>query len=355
MRPKIIIYWLLRVIGVFALGRLLTRRQLRILCYHGGSIGDQSRFNPKLFYPDNVFVSRLTWLRKKNFLPVSLSSAVSAISAGAEFSPKSVVLTVDDGWFSSKKAIIDPAIAAGFPITLYVATEVLSLQIPVIDVTVRYILWSAGKPVVDVAGLSGIPDGRYSLADHRDLMLLENAAVAWCKALSRNFPENVAIFLERFSAAMGVPVIQLDMKSRRFHYLTNDELLDLSRAGCAVELHGHTHKYFHGRPDLVAHDIRQCREILIKTGLAAPNHYCYPSGEYDGMAAETLARLGVISATTCTPGLTSGGNGSSPYYLPRFLDGGNVSMIEFEAEMSGIGGVIRSIAAAFPISLRTRR
>jgi len=51
--------------------------------------------------------------------------------------------------------------------------------------------------------------------------------------------------------------------------------------------------------------------------------------------------LEIDSATTCIPGLIESTQGNRKYYLPRFLDGENVHMLEFEAEMSGFSYVLR--------------
>ena len=82
----------------------------------------------------------------------------------------------------------------------------------------------------------------------------------------------------------------------------------------------------------------------MAAGLPVPRHYCYPSGAYDGGAAATLCAVGVHTATTCLPGLVRADDADGRFFLPRFLDGGNVEMIEFEAEMSGVLEFARMLA-----------
>jgi hypothetical protein len=47
----------------------------------------------------------------------------------------------------------------------------------------------------------------------------------------------------------------------------------------------------------------------------------------------------VISATTCDTGLNH--SDAPPLTLDRFLDGNNISWIEFKAEMSGFSDLLR--------------
>ena len=46
---KVTVLHVCRWLGFFALARRLTRDRLRILCYHGFELQDESSFRPKLF------------------------------------------------------------------------------------------------------------------------------------------------------------------------------------------------------------------------------------------------------------------------------------------------------------------
>jgi hypothetical protein len=56
-----------------------------------------------------------------------------------------------------------------------------------------------------------------------------------------------------------------------------------------------------------------------------------------------MQQTDVTTATTCVPGLVDLSSAKQRYYLPRFLDGGSIAMIEFEAEMSGVLAMIRKL------------
>jgi peptidoglycan/xylan/chitin deacetylase (PgdA/CDA1 family) len=137
--------------------------------------------------------------------------------------------------------------------------------------------------------------------------------------------------------------------------MTRDERRAAAANGCSIELHGHVHDYFQGRPEANRANIELCREKIIAAGLPRPAHYCYPSGSFDDQAPFVMRAAGVASATTCLPGLVrqGGGGADASYLLPRFLDGGDVSMIEFEAEMSGVTDLLRRLVPR-PITERRK-
>jgi hypothetical protein len=51
--------------------------------------------------------------------------------------------------------------------------------------------------------------------------------------------------------------------------------------------------------------------------------------------------MGIRSAVTCIPGLND--SKTHPYELRRFLDGENITNLEFEAEMSGFLDLCRRL------------
>jgi hypothetical protein len=74
-------------------------------------------------------------------------------------------------------------------------------------------------------------------------------------------------------------------------------------------------------------------------------HFCYPSGLWSEKHWPWLQESGVQTAVTCEPGLN---NFATPRYaLRRFLDGEDISQIEFEAEIFGFAEVLRSVRALF--------
>jgi len=340
MSLKLNVLRLARTLGVFALFRRLTRRRGRILCYHGGALGDEHRYNGKLFGQSDMLRQRLEWLRAKGFVPASLDQ-VATLDAAASGIP--VAITLDDGWYSSQACLLPLLADYGHEPVLYLHTEVCETDAPVAGVALRYLVWKTALLDAALSGFGAPLDGHYMLERAEERARLVANADRWFGAQARD-ADTVTAALERFGSALGIAPDTLDLASRRFSYMRPHELRAAAERGCRIELHGQAHQYYKGEPERNRANIDACRQYILAAGLPQPHHYCYPSGAYDAGAATTLAALDVRTATTCVPGLTRRAGADERYFLPRFLDGGNVEMIEFEAEMSGVLEFARVLA-----------
>lgn len=345
MNAKIIVLFLAKVMGLFALSRALTRGATRILCYHGGSLGDEHLFNPKLFCRPGLLEQRLQWLARKGFVSGSLDN-LSQVQTEPAASTIPLVITLDDGWYSTASELLPVLAKYGHRPVLYLATKAFTNGCAVVDVCIRYIVWKSPLPSVQLKGFQIQLDGMYDLSRSTDREHLCDAADKWLATCDGDATAS-QLALERLALAMGVSVATLNLASRRFSYMRTDELLNAAHKGCQVELHGHAHQYVSGQTERNRADIDTCRHNIVALGLPIPRHYCYPSGTYDEQAAAVLTAAGVRTATTCRPGLVQGVAGDQRFFLPRFLDGGDVAMIEFEAEMSGVLDFLRGLRRRF--------
>jgi peptidoglycan/xylan/chitin deacetylase (PgdA/CDA1 family) len=343
LRPKTAVLFLARSFGLFGLARWATRSQLRILCYHGGCIGDEKLYNPKLFCSTETFRTRMQWLQRHGFNMISLDSAVKELDTGAR-PAKSLrtVITFDDGWASTAAKLVPVLAEMGIPSTLYLCTSHFLEGWPLLSVTVRYAIWKSKKTRIHIEGFHADVDGDYSLAtfDERTRLALRIVEMI---ARNANDHETVTAWLERVGTCFGLSRDDLALDTRRFQYLTREELQMLPAAGCSVELHGHVHRYPTGTPQAFHDDLVRCRDVIVEQGLPTPVHYCYPSGSFDSGASDVMAGLEIESATTCVAGLVSTSDRARRYYLPRFLDGEDVDPLEFEAEVSGFSELIRRV------------
>jgi peptidoglycan/xylan/chitin deacetylase (PgdA/CDA1 family) len=339
MSRKQTVLRLARSAGLFALMRVLTRKYPRILCYHGGNLGDERLYNPKLFCAPEQLRERLEWLRSKGFVPVTLDQVVDVAAPPMRGIP--VAVTLDDGWYSSWHDLLPLLADYGYRPALYLHTEAYQAGAPIVAVALRYLLWKAGAKAVVVCDIDPLVDGPCDLADAAQRRRLCAAAEAW---LARQPRTAITSCLERLAEGLGVTSAELDLASRRFSYMTADELRAAAAGGCSIELHGHVHEYVPGQGGRNQANIEQCREVIEAIGLPHPTHYCYPSGAFDAEAPDVMQAAGVATATTCVPGLVKLAYRDQRFFLPRFLDGGDVSMIEFEAEMSGVLELLRVLA-----------
>lgn len=346
LRPKIVVLFFAKALGLFALARQVTRRRLRILCYHGGCIGDELGYNPKLFCSTDTFRQRIAWLQRKGFNIVSLDDAVRTPNASR--GKLDTVITFDDGWYSTGRELLPVLAERGIPSTLYLCTQHFLEGWPVLNVATRYLLWKAPRQVVTVRGIGPEVDGEHDLAQPAVREALARAVVA-ALGPSAQDRQSVCDALERLGACIGVDRAALALDSRRFDYMTADEVRAAAGTGCAIELHGHAHYYPRGAPEQFRTDLALCEAAIVALGLPKPRHYCYPSGSFDDAAAGVLSDLGILSATTCVPGLIADTAPPHAAYLPRFLDGESIHRLEFEAEMSGFTDFLRRAMRA-PVS-----
>jgi len=118
----------------------------------------------------------------------------------------------------------------------------------------------------------------------------------------------------------------------------------LAAEGLDIQLHTHLHRTPRDREAFDDEIARNRRRITELTG-RVPEHFCYPSGLYEPEFLPWLAEAGVVSATTCDPGIAS--RSSEPLLLPRLVDHEGLSSIEFEAWLTGAASFTARKAAAY--------
>lgn len=333
------VFFVARSLGLFYLCRIITRSRLRILCYHGGCLGDEHKYNPKLFSSSSLLVARVQWLTRNGFNIVPLGQATSTEFARA---PLTTAITFDDGWYSTASEMIPVLGRLGIPSTLYLCTSHFAEGWSIPSVTVRYLIWKSGLSVAQLSGFGKGVDGPVDLSTPA---LRNEAANRIVQAINSNPAERSIkhAMLEQLGRCLNVTPDQLALESRRFEYMNRSELLELPKQGCSIELHGHIHDYPSGNTEAFKKDLQECSDLIVAAGLPKPAHYCYPSGNFDAAASAILSCLGVRTATTCLPGLIGDPNPAQCHYLPRFLDGESISMLEFQAEMSGFSELLRHL------------
>lgn len=341
MQIKLLVYRVAKTFGLFALCRVFTRPRIRILGYHGTSLGDEVAYNSYLFLSAGTFRRRIHWLQKKGFTVIPLERAANALDGSVDAGRLPTVITFDDGWHSTATELVPILAEHGLPSTLYLSTNDFLRGWPVLAVVVSYMIWKSALRRVEIKGLGEPIDGDHRLDESAARNLFVRRSQQWLAAQPAT-RDSVIERIHRLAGTMGLGVSDMALETRRFDYVSKDELRGLAGRGCAVEMHGHEHRYPKGEPRAFAEDLAACRDAIVEFGLPRPRHYCYPSGDFDDAAATVLERLGVRSATTCIPGLIPRANGNTQrYVLPRFLDSEQIDMLVFEAEMSGFAALLR--------------
>ncbi len=315
---KLVFLFACKFTGLFVLFRAFNRQAVRILCYHGFAIDSrQAEFRPKLFFPAAAFQQRMEWLKRHRYHVVPLSEAVERLST-SEIAPDTVAITLDDGFYSVLKCGFPILKACQFPATLYVTTYFVEHQEPIFLLTAAYLFWLGSSTSVKT------PSGAWDMAQLREF------------DQHGDHSQRVAV-LREIAVSLGINFDQI-VTERPFHLLTLDEIRQMADDGLDIQLHTHRHRWPQAPAELTD-ELKINAAVLAKATAGRPDHVCYPSGVYHPENWPVLRELGIRSATTCDPGFNRAG--INPLQLNRFLDGTDVAMIEFEAEMCGLLDFLR--------------
>ena len=336
---KIQLFRIAKAVGLFALSRWLTRGGLRILCYHGIWLGE-GHYGNFLFMSPEKFAARMAFLAGAGYPVLPLEQAVEGLKARS-LPASATVITIDDGWHGTYRHMLPALETHGLPATVYVTTYFAERQYPVFDLVVRYLLDRTAKQELDLADL-GIPGGRARLDSPEARAAVGEAIMAHgrdrldgagCHALGA-----------RLAEALGMDYEQL-VAQKVFHLMSMAEIVDAAQRGHDIQLHSHRHRTPLDDPDGLAREIVDNRARLEPIAGRRLRHFCYPSGVYDRSIWPQLAALEIDSATTIEQGINFAG--APPLGLKRLLDGQEVELIEFEAELCGFIELTRRLRRPF--------
>ncbi len=331
-QAKLTVLGIMRATGTMRLvsGTDWRRQKLLILCYHAISINDEHLWDPGLFMPSSLFEKRLQTLRDGRFNVLPLGEAVDQLRRNV-LPAKAVVLTFDDGFANFYHQAYPLLKTYRMPATVYLTTYYCYYNRPIFNLMVRYLLWRANKPgtVVRDPALGwdtpqdlGTPEGV-----DKAVQLLNKYVEA--RQASGAYKEELAEILA------GHLTLDYDQIRRTgvLNLMTPEQAGEIYAGGISVELHTHRHRTPSNR-ELFAKEIRDNREKIQAITGESPRHFCYPSGVWHQDMLSVLKENGVLTATTCDPGLTLPDTLS--LLLPRFVDTTTQTDAEFEGWISGV-------------------
>jgi len=324
-----------KYLGLFHLARVLTRNKLRILCYHGFSLAGESAFRPKLFMEVTTFRRRMQFISDEGFPVLQLEEALAKLDNG-DLPACAAVITIDDGFYSTKCLALPVLRKHSFPATLYMTTYYCLKQNPIFRLALQYIFWKTPIKQFDLSALTDTNlEGIISLEDNskkeRTLWEIINYGETNLDEAQR------CNLVERLAAVLDVDY-QMIVSTRLFDLMNLQELYDFAVAGIDIQLHTHRHNFPTERTNAL-------KEILDNKSVLEPvvgkrlHHFCYPSGLWSHQQWAWLSDQGIESAMSCDPGLND--TRTSKMALKRFLDGEDIPQIVFEAEMSGFSELLR--------------
>lgn len=324
-----------RAAGAFRFVRNTRWRgeQLLILCYHGVSIDDEHEWGPGLYMTPEGLAGRFDLLKRRRCAVLPLDEAVRRLYDGT-LPPRSVALTFDDGNFDFYSRALPLLKAYQFPATVYLTTYYCETNLPIFPLVVSYMLWKRrGHEFTFPLGSQGEINIDTRTADGR--RLAQQTLVRFADAETLSATEKDA-FAERLAGVLGVDYTELKRK-RLIHIMNPKEVGEVAATGIDIQLHTHRHR---SPPDEQRYrsEISINRERIVAMTGTTPRHFCYPSGAWRPAFSAWLGAEGVLSATTCEAGIASARQ--DRFRLPRLLDHSEMTPIEFDAWLSGVGALI---------------
>jgi peptidoglycan/xylan/chitin deacetylase (PgdA/CDA1 family) len=308
--------------------------RLLIIGYHGVSLEDEHVWRPGLYLSPEMLEARFELIRRERCAVLPLSDALRMLKAG-ELPERSVALTFDDGFYDFVKHARPLLSAFAFPATVYLTTYYCRKSLPIFEITCMYLLWKAqGRKLA----------AHWIRSDERPTFdLREAAGRAAAMGSLRRFAAEARLsgaekgeLTARLAESLGIDYGAF-LEKRILQIMKPAEVADLSAQGIDFQLHTHRHRVPAEKDAFVA-EIQENRRAIVEMTGKNPVHFCYPSGRYAEEFLPWLAESGVVSATTCRPGLAS--QSEDPLLLSRLLDSSNPAPIEFEAWVSGFAGLI---------------
>lgn len=335
---KIGLFRVARALGLFRLSRYLMRRRVLILCFHGIALDDEAQFRPKLFIEKSRLRRRLETIRNSGAKVVPLDTALSGLATGGH-PDNSVVITIDDGFYSTLSEAAPMLREFDMPATLYLTTYYAQKETPIFRLAVQYLFWKAGpiqSCTFDFEGRLRITlssqDTReqqtamWRIVEFGEQQCDEAGRQALCRALGN---------------CLGLDYEEI-ARSRRFNLVRLDELTQLRDAGVDIQLHTHRHRFPPEDLDVCRLELNENQTLLTQAGFPRRRHFCYPSGVWSAKTWQCLEEAGIISAVTTDVGLNT--PETPKYRLYRFLDKNDLSDIEFEAELYGFAELLRLVS-----------
>jgi peptidoglycan/xylan/chitin deacetylase (PgdA/CDA1 family) len=325
--------YLIRATGGFSLARHLTRKRLRILCYHGFAIGDEFKVLPFMFMRRETLERRMQILKRHSIPVIPLKAAVQRLRSGTIENAETVI-TMDDGWASNLTIGLPILEKYGYPVCIYVTTEHLSAGAEAFNVALYYMIRKSSQATMTLTGIHPSVDGTYDLHDPE--LAVTQVVRETEKAFSLVERQQL---LSALALALGVSADEV-FRDGRFLFLSASQMQTLAQRGVDIELHTHTHRLPPDNFETVASEISRNRSALRTVIGREAHHFCYPSGEHAPVHPDWLRKLDIESATTCDPGLNTAR--TSPMLLKRFLDSDEITDLFFEAEICGVRDLMRN-------------
>lgn len=306
--------------------RWLTRREVRILMYHRFGYGGAFR------RIDSAVLDRQLAYIRRHFVPSRLSDVVDRLRNGLPIEPRTVVVTVDDGYSDFKEYCYPLLQRYRVPATVFLVSEFVERRIWLWFDVIHYLVHAT---TLDRATVE-LPCGRVAL----DFSTVDARNASWervadaCLRLSPRHRADVLAHLER-TLRVSLPAGPTD----EYAPLTWDQIHTMDPELVEYGAQTRTHPILaHCSDQELLDEIVGCKAAL-EAGLGRRVRcFCYPNGrgkDYDARAVAAVRAAGFDSAVTADPLMVR--PGADLYELPRLPTSGDEA--HFRSAVNGLDGL----------------
>jgi len=309
------------------------RSRLLILCYHGVSLEDEHEWAGALYMSPAKFRSRMEAIKRHHCTVLPLQKALELLRLH-KLPPRSVALTFDDGTYDFYKTVCPILKEYGYPATVYLTTYWMTLQLPVVPGTWSYMLWKGRNSVIDGSSL-------LHEAVTFDLRTPRGRAKALEQMLARAESQNLVGEQRDAMSGQLADLIGFDYQEfyskRIIQLLRPEEVKAVASPSISVQLHTH-HHCIETNQEGYMYELEENRRQINGILGSNPTHFCYPGGNHKPEHIRWLREAGIVSATTCDPGIVA--VSANPLLLPRLIDTSFLPDVQFEGWLSGFGALL---------------
>jgi peptidoglycan/xylan/chitin deacetylase (PgdA/CDA1 family) len=313
----------LKGVGAMDGGRLLRRRAVRILAYHGVDRAQDPVLNfDGLQIEPEVFRRQLEFLGRK-YRVGDPGAVLRRWPEGGRAEPGAVVITFDDGYRNNLTEAAPILREFGFPALFFLATGFL-------DGTHRPWWYRVRAALRDTTRLAMNWMGRPLPLDG---MVCRVAAAACIEAALRVRPgDEVESLVSRIESELDAGT-----GSDTYPFLTWDEVRALAGLGFSIGVHTETHASLGQTPiEQVRREVVEAAARIRRETGQAPWCFSYPYGgpaNVRGDMRDILVAAGLEAAVTTVSGLNRVGD--EPWALRRLNVSGGHRGLAFEFLLSG--------------------
>jgi peptidoglycan/xylan/chitin deacetylase (PgdA/CDA1 family) len=281
-------------------------------------------------------------LKRRSCTVLSLEEGLR-LTAEGRLPDRAVVLTFDDGTYDFYKIVWPILKEFGYPVTLYLTTYYVEHPYPVPREIWPYMLWRrADSSRLNAREILG-EDVMFNLLDKSGREEAFRKLVSFADAEKMDGHRRNALSA-KLAQLLGIDFDALCC-SRICQLLRPEEVHELASNGVSVQMHMHHHTSPAARGAFID-NLQANRQFIKKLTGSEPNHFCYPSGNYNQESARWLQEYGIASATTSDLGLCSAK--TDPMLIPRLIDTSYISDTGFESWLVGVGALISHVGALMP-------